>query len=126
LWAISPFLTLLLATPALAQSPDGQALFMANCAACHQPTGVGIKGAFPALAGDPFVKGDAELVIATVLQGRGGMPTFKADLDDGQIAAVLTYVRSAWGNGAAPVTPAAVADVRAKGPAAQARGLQAH
>jgi cytochrome c6 len=116
----------LLTAPALARGEDGQALFMANCSACHQPTGLGIKGAFPALAGDPFVKGDPAPVIATVLNGRGGMPTFKADLSDDQLAAILSYVRGAWGNGAAPISPAQIAALRAHTPAAPPRGLQAH
>jgi cytochrome c6 len=119
-------LALLFASPTLAQGADGQALFLANCSACHQATGLGIKGAFPALAGDAFVKGDPTGVVATVLNGRGGMPTFKADLSDDKVAAILTYVRSSWGNGAAPITPAQVAAIRAQGPAAPQRGLQAH
>jgi cytochrome c6 len=55
-------------------------IFSDNCAACHQEDGKGIEGAFPALAGDPFVLGDGRQVIHVVLEGRGGMPTFKADL----------------------------------------------
>jgi len=65
-------------------------------------------------------------VAAVVLNGRGGMPTFKADLTDAQIAAALTYVRSAWGNHAPAIEPATVAAVRAKGAAPTAVGLQAH
>lgn len=83
-----------------------------NCAACHQEDGKGIEGAFPALAGDTFILGAAADPIHVVLEGRGGMPTFKADLTDAQIAAALTHVRTSWGNTAAPVSADAVARVR--------------
>ncbi len=101
---------------ALAQSPatslSGEEMFKQNCSACHQVTGKGIPGAFPALAGDPYVVGPPERVASTVVHGRGGMPTFGPDLTDVQIATILTYVRSAWGNQASAVTPAVVAMVR--------------
>jgi mono/diheme cytochrome c family protein len=84
---------------------DPAKTFTDNCSACHQEDGKGIPGAFPALAGDKFVVGPATGPIGVVLNGRAGMPTFKADLTDGQIAAALTYVRSAWGNAAPAVTP---------------------
>ncbi|TZG27360.1 c-type cytochrome [Sphingomonas montanisoli] len=83
-------------------------VFSDNCAACHQEDGKGIEGAFPALAGDAFVLGDPRQAIHVVLEGRAGMPTFKADLTDAQIAAALTHVRTAWGNAAGAVTPAMV------------------
>ncbi len=94
------------------QAPTGQELFKQNCSACHQVTGKGIPGAFPALAGDAFVVGPPERVASTVVHGRGGMPTFGPELTDDQIATILTYVRSAWGNQASAITPAMVADVR--------------
>jgi cytochrome c6 len=100
--------------------------FMDNCAACHQPDGKGIEGAFPALAGNPFVKGDPAAVIGVVLKGRGGMPAFEADLEDEAIAGAISYVRGAWGNGANAVTAADVAAAR-QGPKPDAnRPLQAH
>ena len=114
-----------LAAPVLAEDA-GHAQFLDTCAACHQATGQGIKGAFPALAGDRFVQGDPAALAALVLNGRGGMPRFKADLDDAQIAAALSYVRSAWGNTAGPVSAAQVAAVRASGAPAPPRDLQAH
>jgi mono/diheme cytochrome c family protein len=92
---------------------DGKAVFTKNCAACHQATGLGIPGAFPALKANKFVQGDANLVIATVLKGRGGMPTFGGSLDDEKIAAAISYVRTAWGNQVAAVTPEQVQTVRA-------------
>lgn len=110
---------------ALAQD-DGQSRFLSWCSACHQATGQGVKGAFPALAGDAFVQGDPVTVASTVLNGRGGMPSFKGDLKDAEIAQILTYVRSSWGNTAGPVTEAQVAAARAASAAAATRGLQAH
>lgn len=99
-------------TGAQAQAIDGKALFAKNCAACHQATGAGIPGAFPALKGNVFAQGDPALVIATVLKGRAGMPAFAASLDDEKLGAILTYVRSAWGNKASAVATADVAAVR--------------
>lgn len=56
-----------LAAPAIA-SADGKSLYMDNCSACHQATGKGVKGAFPALAGTPLVQGPPKVLITTVLQ----------------------------------------------------------
>jgi mono/diheme cytochrome c family protein len=95
-----------------ADSTDGKSLFAKNCAACHQPTGKGIPGAFPALAGNAFVQGVATDVATVLLKGRGGMPDFSGSLDDGEIAQVLTFVRSSWGNGAAPVSEQDVGSTR--------------
>jgi mono/diheme cytochrome c family protein len=97
-------------------APSGQAGFEQACAACHQIDGKGIPEAFPALAGNAFVLGSPETVVRTVLDGRGGMPTFRNDLNDEQIATILTYVRSAWGNtaSAVPATLVATARVQAK------------
>ena len=96
--------TLALALPAGAQAPAAQAVFAANCAACHQASGAGIPGAFPALKGNRFVQAEAAPVIATVLMGRGGMPTFAESLDDAQLALAVSYIRQAWGNRAGAVS----------------------
>ncbi len=87
-----------------------------NCAACHQENGQGIEGAFPALAGDKFVLGPPDEAIRVVLDGRGGMPSFRGDLTDAQIAATLTHVRTSWGNKASPVDSTAVAALRGNRP----------
>ena len=91
--------------PATASSAtaDGKTLFAKNCAACHQASGKGIPGAFPALAGNAFVQGAPDDVATVLLKGRGGMPDFSGSLDDAEIAQVLSYVRSSWGNSAAPL-----------------------
>jgi cytochrome c6 len=113
----------LLGGAALAQShsdvaQQGQAIFEDSCAQCHRANGEGLPATFPALKKNPFVLGDPQPVIATVLNGRKGslgqMPSWKDKLDDQQIAAVVTYIRQAWSNRAAPVTPAMVAATRSK------------
>jgi cytochrome c6 len=91
---------------------DGKALYQKNCAACHQPTGKGIPGAFPPLAGSTFVQGPAQDPATVLLKGRGGMPNFAQSLTDGDIAAVLTYVRSTWGNKGDALTEPQVAALR--------------
>ncbi len=111
---------------ASASAAPGEDLFAANCAACHQPNGKGIPGAFPALAGNPFVQGSSDQVIATVLNGRGGMPTFKGDLDDASLSTILSYVRSAWGNTAGPVAPEEVAAIRSGTTPPPPKSITAH
>ncbi len=116
------------ASPSFAfAQPDGASLFAQNCSACHQLTGKGVPGAFPALAGDALVNGPPQGFAAVVVSGRGGMPAFGADLSDQDIAAITTYVRSAWGNSAGTVNEAMVKAVRAGGePAGEKSGMQAH
>lgn len=97
---------------AQAQTMDGKTVFAKNCAACHMATGAGIPGAFPALKANKFVLGDQDAVITTVLKGRGGMPTFAESLDDTQLSLAISYIRTSWGNGAAPVGADQVAKVR--------------
>ncbi|GAA0423409.1 c-type cytochrome [Massilia aurea] len=116
----SPILALVivcsLAGTVQAQAPapaDGKALFAKNCAACHQANGRGIPGAFPALVASPVAIGPADAVAEVLLKGRGGMPDFSTSLDDADIAAVLTYARSSWGNRAPPITGAEVTMRRA-------------
>jgi mono/diheme cytochrome c family protein len=119
------FLLLLTAglAPAQDRAPDelfkqGQEIFTNNCAQCHRSNGEGLPGSFPALNQDPFVVGNPQPVIATVLNGRKGklgqMPTWKDKLGDREIAAAITYIRHAWSNQAPPVTPAQVAASRGK------------
>lgn len=104
---------LLCTRASFAEPLDGEALFAKNCAACHQASGRGIPGAFPALAANPFVQGPAAEVATVLLKGRGGMPDFSGSLGDRDIALVLTYVRGSWGNQGAPLQEADVAAVRA-------------
>jgi cytochrome c6 len=114
------------AASSAAPAPTPEQSFTENCSACHQVDGKGIPGAFPALAGDTFVVGPATGPIGVVLNGRAGMPTFKADLTDEQIAAALTYVRSSWGNAAPAVTPDQVNAQRTGAAPAPSKPVQAH
>ena len=82
----------------------GEKVFTANCAACHQASGKGVPGAFPALDGSKVVNGPKDAQITTVLNGvvRNGQPTamvpWRNTLSDIDIAAVITYTRNSWGN----------------------------
>ncbi len=93
-------------------SVDGQAIFAEKCAACHQLDGKGQGDVFPALAGNPNLA-DTDMVIDTVLHGRPGtaMVAWGEQMNDEQIAAVINYILSAWGNDFGSVT---VEDVAAK------------
>jgi len=93
----------------------GEKVYLANCAACHQPTGKGIPGTFPALDGSPVVNGPKAEQINVVLNGRNGkMPSWKGVLSDTEIAAAITYTRNNWSNKAAEniVQPAEVLAAR--------------
>jgi cytochrome c oxidase subunit 2 len=82
----------------------GEKVYAANCASCHQPTGKGVAGAFPALDGSKVVTGPKDDQIKTVLNGvvKNGQPTamvaWKNTLSDVDIAAVITYTRNSWSN----------------------------
>lgn len=96
-----------------------------GCVSCHQASGQGVPGQFPPLAGSDWVLGEGpNRIIRVVLSGFSGpvqvsgaqfnnsMLPFGPVLSDEQIAAVLTYVRSEWGNKGAPVTPEQVKKIR--------------
>jgi cytochrome c oxidase subunit II len=76
----------------------GKAVYAANCSSCHMPEGQGLPGVFPALAGSAVATGPAEDHIDRVVNGLNMMPAFKAQLNDADLAAVITYERNAWGN----------------------------
>jgi mono/diheme cytochrome c family protein len=95
----------------------GHAIYEDNCAPCHNDAGTGAAGLFPRLAASPAVQSDdATTLIRTVLFGSQAaatpdaptgpaMPSFGWRLGDAQVAAVITYIRNAWGNAAAAVSP---------------------
>jgi cytochrome c oxidase cbb3-type subunit 2 len=105
----------------------GKALFTANCAACHQASGEGLPGAFPPLKADAAVNdADPTAQLRAVLHGLQGakvggvvysspMPPFGQTLSDADIANIVDYERSSWGNHGALVTAQQVAAERAKG-----------
>lgn len=99
--------------PGTAAAQSAADVFAGNCQACHQATGLGIKGTVPSLRGAPTATGAPPEAISRVLKGKGVMPRFQERLNDAQIAAVLTYIRSSWGNRASAIRPAAVAAARA-------------
>jgi mono/diheme cytochrome c family protein len=93
---------------------DGAAIYGGVCAACHMADARGASGsgAYPALAADPRLAASS-YPIGVVVHGRKGMPAFGAMLDDEQVAAVVAYVRTHFGNDyPRPVTPAAVKAAR--------------
>ncbi len=90
---------------------DGAAVY-ARCAGCHKATGAGTPGLFPPLAGHAakLAEADRSYLIRVLLFGLKGkivvegktydgtMPAYASLLDDGEIAAVLNYILSSWGN----------------------------
>src|SRR5579872_6760935 len=104
----------------------GRRLFTSVCAACHQPTGRGLPNVFPPLAGSDFLNADKNRAVKTVINGRQGeiivngmkfnnsMPKFP--LSDDDIANVLTFVYSSFGNAGLEVNPEEVKVLRAEPP----------
>lgn len=114
---------LLAANQALSQEggdllKQGQAVYENNCAVCHRTNGEGLPVKFPALKGNAWVTGDPKPVLDVVVNGRSGklgqMPAWQEFLNDQEIAAVVSYLRNAWGNQASLVTPEAAANIRKK------------
>lgn len=112
----------------------GKKQYLSACVTCHQPTGAGLPGVYPQLAGSEWVNGSEEKLIRIVLFGLNGkvtvagqttngtvaMPSFGKvpgggyNWRDDQIAAVLTYIRQEWGNTAPAVSTKKVSEIRAK------------
>jgi cytochrome c oxidase subunit 2 len=88
----------------------GEDVYAKNCVACHQANGKGTPPAFPPLDGSKVATGPKEAHMDTVLNGRPGtaMAAFKQQLNDTDIAAVVTYERNSWSNKAGLVQPAEV------------------
>ncbi len=119
---ITAFVALIaLAGATLAQ--DGAAIYATHCASCHTSEGQGM-GTFPALADSEFMQGDEHPVIDIVLHGRGAMPPFAGTLDDDEVAAVLTHIRTSWGNDAEPIDAETVAEVREAEEAEEAEEIE--
>lgn len=92
----------------------GEAIYRSVCAACHMPDGRGASGAgtYPSLLDDPKLAA-AGYPLGMVLNGRKAMPSFRDALTDEQVAAVVTYIRTHFGNRFAdPLTAADAAAVR--------------
>jgi mono/diheme cytochrome c family protein len=103
----------------------GSKIYEQHCEQCHQRQGQGIAGAYPALANNrAILLNDPTNLVQAVLYGGYpaatqlnprpyGMPPYILELDDREIAAVLTHLRTQWGNQAAEVTPLQVNRIRA-------------
>lgn len=87
-------------------------LFVENCSACHRSNGTGVPPVFPALTDSKVAKGDKALLAQLVLAGRNGMPSFRNDLSNEQLADILSYVRSNWGADRSPITAEFIQRVR--------------
>ena len=102
----------------------GRRLYAQNCAACHQPEGQGITGAFPPLAGSDYLFQDPEAAIAIVLYGLsvpiqvnsvaydGVMPA--VHLSDTDVASILTFVMNSFGNDLGEISIEKVLEVRSQ------------
>jgi mono/diheme cytochrome c family protein len=96
----------------------GKTVYTKTCIACHQATGAGIPGAFPPLAKSDYLNADVNRAIKQVIKGSNGPITVNGKkyttpmpaqaLSDQQVADVLTYVYSNWGNSKKVVTLAMV------------------
>jgi mono/diheme cytochrome c family protein len=103
-------------------APDveiGARIYSGNCVPCHQQSGVGIPGVYPSLSGSPVVLGDPAALALWVVKGQrpasmplGRYPTQMLQfgwMKPADAAALFSYLRSNFGNSAAPVDAAAVA-----------------
>ena len=111
----------------------GEAIYADECSACHGPDGKGVPYLFPSLAGSSNVRSaDPTSLIRVVIEGARsvatageptgpGMPSFAWKLNDDQAAAVLTYVRNAWGAAAPAVDATQVGEGRAHASIASGR-----
>lgn len=102
--------------PTTAPTALGPRLYEKHCASCHGQSGQGVAGAYPPLAGSATVKAyqPNNLIQITVLGGFApatagnprpfGMPPFQLQLNNQELAALLSFVRASWGNAAAPVS----------------------
>lgn len=102
----------------------GAGIYKDNCAGCHQPGGEGVPRIYPPFAGNQAIlmRNPVNAIRITLNGGFPpstagnprpyGMPPFAHLLSDDEVAAAVTYIRGAWGNSAAPVSPAEVAGAR--------------
>ncbi len=105
------------------QSAAGAALYNGTCSVCHQNNGAGLPQVFPPLAHSDYLLADKRRAIEIVLNGKTGPITVSgqkydsvmppmSQLNDDEVANILTYVLNSWGNSAGRVTTAEVAAVR--------------
>lgn len=87
----------------------GEQIYMARCAACHQPNGAGLQGVFPGLKGSAIAIGPIAAHLDIVIHGKTGtaMQAFGKQITAKELAAVVTYERNAWGNNTGDTVQAA-------------------
>ena len=93
----------------------GENVYVGSCATCHQLDGGGVAGAFPSIRGSEVATGDVQAHLKLVMDGRGGtaMRPFGSQLNDVELAAVVTYQRNAFGNATGDVVqPAMISAAR--------------
>jgi mono/diheme cytochrome c family protein len=93
----------------------GKSLFSANCITCHQANGQGVPGQYPPLAGSDIaivLKGLQGPAIVKGERFNNAMQPWEGQYTDAQLSAILTYIRSDWGNSAPPIPPEAVKQMR--------------
>lgn len=97
-----------------ATAAEGKVLYEANCQSCHQATGLGLPGAFPPLKSSPIVLGEnLELYVDIIMNGYDARPEYATmaavgtnmNFDENQVAAIINFERTAWGNNGKAVTP---------------------
>ena len=115
------------------QVKAGEALFAGTCSVCHQANGAGLPGVFPPLAKSDFLAADLHRAVGIALHGLTGkvvvngsefnsvMPPM-TQLNDDEIANILTFVLNSWGNPGGRIDAAEVAKVRAEPPPAAGAG----
>lgn len=104
-------------------APAGETIYKNNCSTCHMANGQGVPGSFPPLAKADYLA-NHEQAIKMVVKGSSSEITVNGDkysnmmppqqLSDDEVAAVLTYVYTNFGNTGAVITPDQVKEIRAK------------
>ena len=112
------------------QVDAGKVLFTGTCSVCHQANGEGLAGVFPPLAKSDYIAKDVKRIISTVLHGLSGKVTVNGkeynsvmppmnQLNDDEVANILTYVLNSWSNPGGRITADEVKKVRAQPVTAQ-------
>ena len=107
------------------QVQAGAVLYKGTCSTCHQENGAGLANVFPPLANSDYLTSDPQRAIAVVLNGMSGAVTVNgasynsvmppmSQLNDDEVANILTFALNSWGNKGPAITPNDVADIRAK------------
>ena len=107
------------------QVAAGKALFNGTCSVCHQANGAGLPGVFPPLAGSDYLNADPHRAAGVIINGMSGKVTVNGkeydsvmppmnQLNDDEVANILTYTLNSWGNKGGQVSTKDVKAIRAK------------